>query len=164
MFLLMPCATIKDKVEFPTTGDSAKISCEGQRIRQVLKQYSDIEFLIGRVQEGEVIMTKKVDFDSYLKSQVDLMRACVSTSYPCQFSYNGYMDSSQIINTGGLTTKEQWAIEMVMSRLTINSIYHAAAYSSLDFIFKETSNSFFKDYKNSSKLITNLQITFKYFN
>lgn len=53
---------------------------------------------------------------------------------------------------------------MVMSRLTISSIYHAAAYSSLGYIFSETSNSFRKDYKNSPKLVTSLQITFKYFN
>ena len=94
MFLLLPCATILDKVEFPKIGEAAKIAPEAQRIRKVLKEYSDIEFLIGKVQEGEVMMTKKIDFDNYLKSQVDLMRACVSSSYPCPFSYNSYMGSN----------------------------------------------------------------------
>lgn len=50
MFLLLPCATILDKVEFPTTGEGAKISPESQRIRKILKEYSNIEFLIGKVQ------------------------------------------------------------------------------------------------------------------
>lgn len=74
------------------------------------------------------------------------------------------MDSDRTVSTAGLSIKEQWAIEMVMSRYTINSIYHAAAYSSLAFIFSETSASYEKNYKNSAKLVTNLQISFKYFN
>lgn len=80
-------------------------------------------------------MTKKVEFDNYMKSQVDLMRGCVSASFPCPFTYASYMDSDKVVSTAGLSTKEQWAIEMVMSRYTISSIYHAAAYSSLAFIF-----------------------------
>lgn len=76
-------------------------------------------------------MTRKVEFDNYLKSQVDLMKAYVYGSFPCQFQYAGYMDPESTISTVGLSTKEQWAVEMVMSRYNINSIYHAAAYSSL---------------------------------
>ena len=110
------------------------------------------------------MMTKKVEIDKYLKSQVDLMRGCVSVSFPCPFVYGSYMDSDRTVSTAGLSIKEQWAIEMVMSRYTINSIYHAAAYSSLAFIFSETSASYEKNYKNSAKLVTNLQISFKYFN
>lgn len=63
------------------------------------------------------------------------MRACVLNSYPCPFEYASYMDAEKVVSTSGLTTKEQWAIEMLMSRYTINSIYHAAAFSSLEFIF-----------------------------
>ncbi len=64
------------------------------------------------------------------------MKACVYASIPCPFSYASYMDAEKTVTTAGLTNKEQWALEMVMSRYTINSIYHAAAYSSLEFIFK----------------------------
>lgn len=92
------------------------------------------------------------------------MRGCVSVSFPCVFQYAGYMDSESTVSTAGLTTKEQWAVEMVMSRYTLNSIYHAAAFSNLSFIFAETGNSYVKDYKSSAKLIQNLQIAFKYFN
>lgn len=109
-------------------------------------------------------MTKKIEFDNYLKSQVDLMRGCVTASFPCAFVYSSYLDPEKTVSTAGLSTKEQWAIEMVMSRYTINSIYHAAAYSSLAYIFAETNGSYDKGYKNATKLITNLQIAFKYFN
>lgn len=70
-----------------------------------------------------------------MKAQVDLMRACVAGSRPCPFVYKGYMDNARVVSTSGLSTKEQWAIEMVMSRYTLNSIYHAAAYSGIEFIF-----------------------------
>ncbi len=109
-------------------------------------------------------MTRKIEFDKYLKAQVDIMKACVLSSHPCPFTYTSYMDADKTVSTSGLTTKEQWAIEMVMSRYTISSIYHAAAYSNLQFIFNETNSSYQKGYKNSPKLINNLQITFKYFN
>lgn len=108
-------------------------------------------------------MTKKVDFDNYMKMQVDLMRSSVYSSTPCNFLYDGYLGSEQI-DTKGFNIKQQWAVQMVMSRLNICSIYHAAAYSSLEFIFQETINSFKKDYKNSTKFVNNLQIAFKYFN
>lgn len=51
-----------------------------------------------------------------------------------------------------------------MSRYNICSIYHAAAYSSLEYIFTETSNSLDPKFKDSPKFINNLQIAFKYFN
>lgn len=80
-------------------------------------------------------MTKKVEFDNYLKNQVEIMRAHVQNMIACPFAYVGYMNPSKIISTAGMGIKEQWAIEMVMSRLNICSIYHAAAYSSLSYIF-----------------------------
>ena len=81
-------------------------------------------------------MTKKVQFDNYMKAQVDLMRGCVMASVPCPFVYASYLDGEKTVSAAGISTKEQWAVEMVMSRYTINSIYHAAAYSSLEFIFR----------------------------
>lgn len=92
-------------------------------------------------------MLKKVQFDNYLKAQVDLMRGCVLASVPCPFLYTSYLDGEKNVSASGLTTKQQWAIEMVMSRYTINSIYHAAAYSSLEYIFRQTNSSFDKAYK-----------------
>ena len=74
------------------------------------------------------------------------------------------MNSNQAINTSGMGIKEQWAIEMVFSRYNICSIYHAASYSSLEYIFTETANSYNKSFKDSPKFVNHLQIAFKYFN
>ena len=92
------------------------------------------------------------------------MRACVLASLPSPFLYTSYLDPEKKVSASGLNTKEQWAIQMVMSRYTISSIYHAAAYSSLEFIFRYTNNSYDKNYKESANFIKNIQIAFKYFN
>jgi hypothetical protein len=109
-------------------------------------------------------MSQKINFDRYLKAQVEIMRACVGKVQPCPFSYVSFMDEGRVVGCSGLSIKEQWAVEMVMSRYNICSIYHMGAYSNLEFIFKETMSSFEQGYKNTSKFITNLQVCFKYFN
>lgn len=110
MLLLFPCATIKDNVSVPAVGDAVKIAAEMNKTRQILKEYSIEDNLLKKVREGEVIMTRKIQFDNYLKSQVGLMRGCVSVSFPCVFQYTGYMDSDNVVSTAGLNTKEQWAV------------------------------------------------------
>lgn len=119
--------------------------------------------MLTKVREGELIISRKIEFDNYLKNQVDAMRACVQGSVPCPFTYSGYMNSDELVTTAGMGVKEQWAIEMVMSRYNLSSIYHAAAYGSLEYIFTETAESFTK-IKEAPKFINNLQIAFKYFN
>lgn len=42
-------------------------------IRSDLKNYSDIEYLLGRIKSGENLITKKIIFDKYLKSGVDIV-------------------------------------------------------------------------------------------
>lgn len=91
-------------------------------------------------------MSKKVSFDNYLKSHVDLMRAYVTTYTPCNFAYASYFGGPDI-DTNGLNQRDQWALEIVISRLNICSIYHAGAYNSMRTIFTETANS----YKEGSK-------------
>jgi len=49
-------------------------------------------------------MAKKIKFDNYLKSQVDLMKIYVGSNVPCQFKYNGFF-SGQDINTAAMTIK-----------------------------------------------------------
>lgn len=60
------------------------------------------------LQKGEVIMTKKVAFDNYLKSHVDLMKAYVATYTPCNFIYGSYFGGADI-NTTSMTQRDQWA-------------------------------------------------------
>lgn len=164
MFILLPCPTITDNFVLPNkTPELAKIETTANKGRNVLKSYSNIDFLLKKIQEGEVIMALKIDFDNYLQSQVDAMRGCVFSAIPCPFSYNGFMNSDAKITTSGMGVKEQWAVEMVMSRYNLSSIYHAAAYSSLEYIFMETASTYEK-VKDAPKFINNLQISFKYFN
>ena len=164
MYILLPCPTITDNFTIPDKNpELAKVEKVANRGRAILRAYSNMDYLLKKVQEGEVIMGLKVEFDNYLQSQVDVMRACVFAGVPCPFTYNGYMNSDATITVSGLGVKQQWAIEMVMSRYNLSSIYHAAAYSSLEFLFMETANSFEK-VKEAPKFINNLQICFRYFN
>lgn len=54
-------------------------------------------------------MAKKVGFDSYLVSQVDLMKAYVTSYTPCNFAYASFFGGLDIDSTG-LTPRDQWAI------------------------------------------------------
>lgn len=103
MFLLLPPANIKDNVTFQIS-DNQGMAAQATRTRNILREYSNIETLIGKVQGGEVIMTKKVDFDNYMKMQVDLMRSSVYSSTPCNFLYDGYL-GSEPIDTKGFNIK-----------------------------------------------------------
>lgn len=102
MFILTPCATVKDKVTFSPVGDIAKFAAELSKNRITLAQYSDAQYLLNKIQEGEIIMSKKVEFDNYLKSQVEIMRSCVQGSIACPFAYTGYMNPEQLISTAGM--------------------------------------------------------------
>ena len=108
-------------------------------------------------------MTRKVGFDNYLKSHVDLMRSYVSTYTPCNFYYACFFTSGDI-DTTGLQMKDQWAIEIVLSRLNVSSIYHAGAYNNMRVIFMETPKSYQQGFKASSDLVHNLKIAYQYFN
>jgi hypothetical protein len=52
-------------------------------------------------------MAKKVNFDNYLKAQVDVMRSFVNTNTFCPFVYNGFFTTNEI-DTSKMTIKEQW--------------------------------------------------------
>lgn len=60
MFLLLPCATIKDTVTFPSVGDASKIAQQMNKIRNTIKEYSNVETLLQKIQGGQVIMLKKI--------------------------------------------------------------------------------------------------------
>lgn len=60
--------------------------------------------------------------------------------------------------------KDQWALEIIVSRLNISSIYHAGAYNSMKVIFLETPESYHGGFKKTSDLVNNLKITYSYFN
>jgi hypothetical protein len=132
------------------------------KIRNELRKLSNTDYLINRVSEGEIIMARKVQFDNYLQSHVDLMRSYVSTFTPCNFSYACFFTSGDL-NTAGLSQKDQWAAEIVLSRLNISSIYQAGSLNSMRVIFMETANSYRAGFKATSELVKNIQITYQYF-
>lgn len=68
------------------------------------------------------------------------------------------------IDTTGLAPRDQWALEIVMSRLNLSSIYQAGAYNSMRTIFSETANSYREGAKMLPELVTTLQMTYQYFN
>lgn len=108
-------------------------------------------------------MGRKINFDSYLRSHVDLMRSYVNTFTPCKFIYNSFFSFGDI-NTSAMSPKEQWAFEIVMSRYNLCSIYHGGSYANMAFIFSEMTNSYLNDYKKTSELMKNVQVAFQYFN
>jgi hypothetical protein len=79
-------------------------------------------------------MMRKVAFDSYLKAHVDLMRSYVTTYTPCNFAYASFFTAGDI-TTLGLQPRDQWALEIVMTRLNISSIYQAGALNSMRVVF-----------------------------
>jgi len=108
-------------------------------------------------------MGRKVAFDNYLSAHVNLMKAYVTTFTPCNFSYASFF-GGQDIDTTGLSQRDQWALEIVMTRYNICSLYHAGAYNNMRTIFTETANSYREGAKSSADLIKNIQITYQYFN
>lgn len=107
-------------------------------------------------------MGRKVSFDNYLKAHVELMRSYVCTYTPCSFSYAGFFTSGEI-NSTGLQPREQWALEIVMTRLNLSSIYQAGALNSMRVLFLETANSYRPGFKATAELVKNVQITYQYF-
>ena len=80
MNLFLECATVTDNVDFVSSADKSRLNPlevsqlqEIANIRKEAKTYSDMEFLIGRVKEGDNFITKKIIFDKYLKSHVDIV-------------------------------------------------------------------------------------------
>jgi hypothetical protein len=163
MFCILPCAVIKDTVSLSPVGPAAVTIPQMDKIRHELRKLSNTDYLINLVTEGEIIMAKKVIFDNYLKSHVDLMRSYVTTFTPCNFSYGSFFTSGDI-STTGLSPKDQWATEIVMSRLNISSIYQAGSLNSMRVIFMDTATSYRSGFKATSDLIKNTQITYQYFN
>ena len=136
---------------------------EMDKARNEIRRLSNTEYLLKVLGEGEVMMTRKVQFDNYLKSHVDLMRSYVGTYTPCNFLYACFFTNGDI-DTTGMQMKDQWAIEIVLSRLNISSIYHAGAYNNMRAIFIETPKSYSPGFKASSELVSNLKIAYQYFN
>ena len=90
MFCILPCALIKDKLTLPPVGEAARVIPEMDKVRNDIRCLSSTEQLIKMLHEGEVIMARKVQFDNYLKSHVELMRSYVSTYTPCNFHYASF--------------------------------------------------------------------------
>lgn len=107
-------------------------------------------------------MARKVSFDNYLKAHVDLMKSYVQTFTPCKFIYKSFFTEGTI-DTSGMSVKEQWAFEIVMSRYNVCSIYHGGSYANMAVIFNETDKSYSNAYKGTSELMKNLQVAFQYF-
>ena len=134
MFCILPCGVVKDKVTLSPVGSTANLAQQMDATRSQLRKMSDIDYLLSLLQKGEVMMAKKVAFDNYLSSHVDLMKAYVSTFTPCNFQYASFFGGPDI-DTTGMSPRDQWAFEIVMSRYNICSIYHAGAYNNMRTIF-----------------------------
>ncbi len=106
-------------------------------------------------------MQHKIKFDEYLKSQVDLMKAYVGSNTVCQFKYNGFLGSKNV-NTTLMTIKEQWGMEIIMSRYILSSVYIGGSLHSIGKLFEETTNSYDPGYTSSGDFSNHLQVLFKY--
>ena len=80
MIIFLECASITDNVDFISKIDKSRLNpmeaSEVQNISNIrsdLKNYSDLEYLLGRIKSGENLITKKIVFDKYLKSGVDIV-------------------------------------------------------------------------------------------
>jgi len=62
------------------------------------------------------------------------MKGYVSTDTSCMFMYDSFF-SQVLINTSQLPIKEQWALEIVLSRLNLSCIYQVGALNSMKIIF-----------------------------
>jgi hypothetical protein len=93
MFCILPCAAIKDKINLSPVGPAAAAIPQMDKIRGELRKLSDLDYLIKLLKDGEVIMKRKVIFDNYLSSHVDLMKSYVGTYTPCNFIYASYFTS-----------------------------------------------------------------------
>lgn len=162
MFCILPCAPIKDSFNLSPVGPAASLIPQMDKTRNELRKLSNTDHLITLISEGEVIMTRKVSFDNYLKAHVELMRSYVTTFTPCNFAYGCYFTPGDITTTG-LTPRDQWALEIVMSRLNLSSIYQAGALNSMRVVFMETANSYRPGFKATADLVKNIQITYQYF-
>jgi len=63
-----------------------------------------------------------------------------------------------------LSQKDQWALEIVMTRYNLSSIYHAGAYANMRTIFEAVASSYKEGVKPAPQLIKDIQITYQYFN
>jgi hypothetical protein len=80
MIIFFECATITDSVSYFAEADKSRLRPdelamlkETAQIRLDLKTYTQMDFLVSKVQAGENIMVKKVLIDHYHESQVDLV-------------------------------------------------------------------------------------------
>ena len=93
MFCILPSAQIKDQVELKVD-EKRGLNGNLGNIRSDIRRLSNAENLIKCVSNGEVMMGKKIMFDSYLKAQVNLMKYYVSINTPCPFFYDSFFSQS----------------------------------------------------------------------
>jgi hypothetical protein len=91
MFCILPCATIKDKITLSPVGSAAALAPQMDTTRNEIRKLTDLTYLLGILEKGEVIMTRKVAFDNYLQAHLELMKAYVTTYTPCNFAYSSFI-------------------------------------------------------------------------
>lgn len=64
-----------------------------------------MEFIIGKVKQGDNIIFKKVIFDKYLQSNVDAMKLLVRLNIQCPFSYSPVYGNTTI-DASNMSIKE----------------------------------------------------------
>jgi hypothetical protein len=65
------------------------------------------------------------------------MKLLVRLNIQCPFSFNPVYGNTAV-DASNMSIKEQWAVEMIMTRYILSSIYHLGAYSALMTVFSTT--------------------------
>ncbi len=90
------------------------------------------------------------------------MKTYVSSTTQCQFKYNAFI-GSQNIDTTLMTTKEQWGMEIILSRYILSSVYIGGSLQNIGKLFEECVKSYDVGYTSAGDYCQNLKALFLYF-
>lgn len=90
------------------------------------------------------------------------MKLLVRLGVSCPFQYLSVYGETPI-DSSNMSIKEQWAVEMIMSRYTISSIYHLGAFSSLMSVHQMTKESYSPKFKDHIIFTKDVDVAISYF-
>lgn len=90
------------------------------------------------------------------------MKLFVRNNQPCGFSYLSVYGTGQI-DTSPMTIKEQWALEMLMTRYSTSAMYHLAAFNQIQALLTSTKETYDPKCKNLAAFSNNVQMALTYF-
>lgn len=89
------------------------------------------------------------------------MKLFVRLKLQCPFSYLPVY-GKVAIDASNMSTKEQFAVEMIMTRYTFSSIYHLGSYSSFMTLIPMTKASYEQKFKDLSVFTSQLSVATSY--